>query len=248
MSDRNAATALRLLSPRAAVLGTDNPDSLQNVNTTELPNGALCWVNDPSTPGLFQLNKIPGVTRPTGAIAPASGPGFWIFILPGSGSSGPLIATDVSMALFQSTNTPSNSGANEWAKLATVSPPPPLMIGSVGPLSPWSLDANAGVYTYNGQTRLFEIAMVVTFAPTTAAAIRFRANVDIGANLIGTTNTDIYMQEEQSSAATTDFSNISVIRTGSVTAGQTVVPIFASDAANRATTIEQMVMVIRAMQ
>lgn len=246
MTDQLTPAALRLLAPRATVSGVE--DSLQNLDTTELPNGALCWVNDPSTPGLFQLNKIPGVTAPTGAVTPASGPGFWVYILPGSGSSGPLISNDATMILFQPTNTPSDSGANVWAKLATVTPPPPLMVGSTGPLGPWTLDANAGSLTYNGQTRLFEISMVTTFAPTTAAVILFKANVDVGANLIGTTNTDVYTQEEESFALTTSPSNISVLRPVSVQAGQTLIPIFASDAANRATSIISMVMTVRAMQ
>ena len=76
---QNAATALRVLSPRPLLTGGGSGDSLQNVNTTLLPNGALCLVTENST--LYRLDKTS--TSNVGTITPGSGPGRW-FPLAGS--------------------------------------------------------------------------------------------------------------------------------------------------------------------
>lgn len=77
MPDRTAATALRLLGPRAVLSGTGNSDSLQNVNTACLPSGSLCLVQENQT--LYRLDKSASdPVDPPAIIAPASGLGRWI--------------------------------------------------------------------------------------------------------------------------------------------------------------------------
>jgi hypothetical protein len=64
--------SLRVLSPRPRLLGTGDGGSLQNVNTTILPDGAVCVVLENQTLYLFVRGGDPeGVT-------PGSGPGAWV--------------------------------------------------------------------------------------------------------------------------------------------------------------------------
>jgi hypothetical protein len=72
------------------VFGFGNPDSLQNVITTDLPNGAECFVIEDRT--LYRLNKTLTVTPP-GGIQPVGGPGRWV---PDFGPTGPTGPTGTS--------------------------------------------------------------------------------------------------------------------------------------------------------
>lgn len=89
MTDRLAAVGLRLLAPCASLLGTSDPDALQNLNTTTLPDGALAWVQDQFA--LYVLNKT-STASPSGTsvVRPASGPGRWV-PASASSSSGPIL-------------------------------------------------------------------------------------------------------------------------------------------------------------
>lgn len=88
MPDRNAAVGLRVLAPRATLLGSGDSDSLQNVNTTPLPDGSLCWVGDQTA--FYVLHKD-GTDTPISPIvvAPAAGPGRWFQIPTGDGTGLP---------------------------------------------------------------------------------------------------------------------------------------------------------------
>jgi hypothetical protein len=85
MVDRAAATALRILGARARLLGPGDGNSLQNINTTNLPDGSLCWVS--ASLAYFVLHKGDSTTPPDGinVIKPSSGPGRW-FIQTNTGS------------------------------------------------------------------------------------------------------------------------------------------------------------------
>jgi hypothetical protein len=69
-----APVALCILDPRPVLLGTGRSDSLQNVNTSELPDGACCVVLETQQLYMFVLAGDPG------GIQPASGPGAWVSI------------------------------------------------------------------------------------------------------------------------------------------------------------------------
>jgi hypothetical protein len=86
VTDLNAAVGLRILAPRANLLGVHDPDSLVNVDTNILPNGCSVWVN--SSLAEFRLRKTDNSTPPDNIniVAPISGPGRWFI---NSGSVGP---------------------------------------------------------------------------------------------------------------------------------------------------------------
>ena len=91
-----SASALRLLSPRAALLGTGDGAALQNVNTTELPDGSLCWVNDQAN--LYVLSKTSTeVASGNFIVVPASGPGRWMLANNGAAAA-PVISTDFAIS------------------------------------------------------------------------------------------------------------------------------------------------------
>lgn len=85
MTDTQAAVAYRVLGPRAILNDPADGDSLRNVDTTPLPNGAACWVT--ASRAEFRLYKDDNSTPPDGTnvIQPASGPGRW-FIQVNTGS------------------------------------------------------------------------------------------------------------------------------------------------------------------
>lgn len=69
-----APPSLRILSPRAHLLGTGDGDALQNINTSELPDGACCVVLETQTLYMFVR------AGDSGGIQPGSGPGSWVAI------------------------------------------------------------------------------------------------------------------------------------------------------------------------
>jgi len=79
MTDRLASPALRILGPRARLMGTSDPDALQNLDTTLLPDGSLCWVQDQAA--VYALHRdSTAAASGTLIVAPGSGPGRW-FVL-----------------------------------------------------------------------------------------------------------------------------------------------------------------------
>lgn len=82
----------RILSDRIVAAGPSDRFSLENITTTPLPDGCLCWVNSGPGRGEWQLDRI-AVDPPDGVtvIAPISGPGRWFKKWtsgPGTGGSG----------------------------------------------------------------------------------------------------------------------------------------------------------------
>jgi hypothetical protein len=69
-----APVALRILDPRPVLLGTGREDSLQNINTSQLPDGACCMVMETQQLYMFVLAGDPA------GIQPGSGPGAWVSI------------------------------------------------------------------------------------------------------------------------------------------------------------------------
>lgn len=73
MSDRSSV-ALRIMGSRETLLGPDN--SLESINTTELDNGALCYVAEVDQH--YSLNRLATTSpSPPAVIEPAAGPGRW---------------------------------------------------------------------------------------------------------------------------------------------------------------------------
>jgi hypothetical protein len=71
---------LRILEPRAVLLGLGNPNSLQNILVDQLPDGAICYVLDQGRPHVLRKFSTAAVSSPA-VIATARGasvPGRWI--------------------------------------------------------------------------------------------------------------------------------------------------------------------------
>jgi len=170
MTDRLAATALRLLAPRANALGFDDHDSLQNVITDELPNGALCWVNKNET--LYVLKKT-STAAPIGdaIIAPLAGPGRWFALV------GALLEQFSFYAAMTSLTTEVIiSDVLKWTPLNFINPPPSWTTqdvikgaGIVEPTEFWTIGSpGPGILTYSGPSGLFlgEADVTIFTAPT----------------------------------------------------------------------------------
>lgn len=84
MSDRSSVPS-RILGACAARLGVG--DSLENINTWTLDDGALCYVTEAHL--RFELHRD-SVASPNGTtvIAPIAGPGRWVVATGGSGAQG----------------------------------------------------------------------------------------------------------------------------------------------------------------
>lgn len=73
----NTAVALRILDPKARLLGPADGDALQNLDTTDLPEGSECWVADQAAYYVLRRDSVDSPAEPI-VVAPASGPGRWI--------------------------------------------------------------------------------------------------------------------------------------------------------------------------
>jgi hypothetical protein len=93
-----SAPPLRLISSRARALGTGDFDSLENVDTTILPNGSACWVADTQTWYVLDHAAVAGPPN----ITPGNGPGFWTPL--GGGTGGGIPMPDGTLILPQGAN------------------------------------------------------------------------------------------------------------------------------------------------
>ena len=100
MTDRLADVTLRILGARKNLTGTGDGESLQNIDTTELPDGAACWVT--ASLSDFALHKYDNTTAPDNinVVRPASGPGRW-FIQANTGTTGFQVENMVGLVLPQ---------------------------------------------------------------------------------------------------------------------------------------------------
>ena len=186
-----SSVAFRHLGSRAVLFGTDDSESLQNVDTTNLDDGALCYVTNFAA--YYMLDKALS-DAPVGdvIIAPASGPGRWVFLVSAGASeiwmSMKITGSQASSNLTQSTwvNTPSGAPT-----LYTMDTPGPDL---------WTIDTSTGLVTYNGERgKWFEVTVSASIAPASSAISDFEVVPDNG-GLVGTTNDDFYAQRESSSA------------------------------------------------
>jgi len=145
MNEQTASPADRYLI-RATLAGTGDGQSLQNVNTAFLPNGAACYVI--ADEALWVLDKTATPATVTNqSLAPGSGPGCWYRFGTAEALSPPAAVVAAGFQTFgvdgnwqapSSTNAIFDSGANN--------PDPPKN---------WALTAVQSVLTYSGPTRQF---------------------------------------------------------------------------------------------
>jgi hypothetical protein len=167
MTDRLAATALRLLAPRANAEGPGDHDSLENVITDELPNGSLCWVV--ATEGLYRLDKDDNVSLalPGIVIVPLGGPGRWILLASGNSQSQLsaeifLTATDLISPNFTVTVPPPALPPGTWVP-GPSAPEGPAIYTPAPLVSPvFTYDLFAGTMTYLGPERRYLLQTYAT--------------------------------------------------------------------------------------
>jgi hypothetical protein len=233
MTDRLADTALRLLAPRATAEGFGDGDSLQNVITDELPNGALCWVN--STEGLYRLDKLSIDAAVVGVvIIPLSGPGRWILLA--SGSSLAQFSAELFL-IGTSLTTPAGPEdtiavpvAEQWVPGPAVGPgPTTIYSGLVSPVFT-GFDPFAGTLTYGGPTRRYLLQTYASIAPPTFSGnglMAITANVFRGGvnDRIGfTTNDGTEAIEANITLAPSQFQSLAAAREVELKAGDVIRP------------------------
>lgn len=211
---RSSATALRILSPVGNVLGTGDPDSLQNINTTELPDGAVCVVRGI---GIYLLDKTNTLT-PVGTtiVQPGSGTGFWVLVTQDVPVAPVLAAQSVLSTAFAPVTVTTSGGQGKWTVFPTSA-----YNGFFDPTL-WSFDATTGVLTYLGPDAMFEVTAYLSAAPSTAAIARIGLDVDINGNLVGTTTTTVETMEFQTGADTADQVSLATSWVGGIHPGNTV--------------------------
>ena len=214
---RTSAVAFRHLGARAVLLGTDNGNSLQNVNTTDLDDGCLCYVTEFAA--YYMLDKA-STSTPVGdvIVQPAAGPGRWLFLVGPDVSelwmSMKITAFQASSNLTQSTwaNTPSGAPG-----LYTMDTPGPGL---------WTIDGQTGLVTYNGQNgKWFQVTVSASIATESSEISDFEVSADNGA-FVGTTNDDFYAQRQSSTAVIDDPFSFTASKMINLSPGTIIRPIF----------------------
>jgi hypothetical protein len=212
---QNADTALRLLTPRPTLLGTGDADSLQNVNTTELPNGALCWVVSNAT--LYRLDAAStAASAPDAVIVPAAGPGRWIAL------SGNELIAEGRMSMRR------NSGDNATVVIATINvwTALPVEVGpSYFPQVPgaafWSIAPTTGVATYSGPNMIYHFNAAMNLAAGETATVVAEMALTVNNEDIGTTAIRD-LAERVAVGTTTSFEGLAIANAVALATGDTI--------------------------
>lgn len=158
MTDRLAAVALRVLATRATLHTAGDEDALENIDTTELPNGAICYVLSAQTYYKFLrtaafTSALPGDES---LITPGSGPGQWIAF---SGLNTASFSQQISLRTNGGAVVPNPStwsalpGTTEWTSQDLA-----VNAGSLFDTAFWSSTTpSSGVMTYSGPPMQFEV-------------------------------------------------------------------------------------------
>lgn len=157
MTDRLAAVAFRVLAPRATVHGPGDDDALQNIDTTELPNGALCYVASAQTYYKFlSAVTFTSAVADDSLITPASGPGQWIAVV---GLNAASLSYQISLRTNGGVTVPNPAtwsalpGTTEWTSQDLA-----VNAGSLFDTAFWAATTpSAGVLTYSGPPGAFEL-------------------------------------------------------------------------------------------
>jgi hypothetical protein len=213
MTDRIADTALRLLAPRASVLGTGDGDSLQNIDTTILANGSLCWVNANAT--LYRLDKLSvAASAPDAVIVPASGPGRWVAL-----SNNELVA-EGRMSMFRpNAATVVIATINVWVALPVEAGP--AYFPQVPGAAFWSIAPTTGVATYSGPSMIYHFKAAMNLAAGETAAIVPEMALTVNNEDIGITNARD-LSERVAVGTTTSFEGLAIANEIALAPGDTV--------------------------
>jgi hypothetical protein len=179
MTELLADPALRLLTPRPMLLGTGDADSLQNVDTTELPNGALCWVVSNAT--LYRLDAAStAASAPDAVIVPASGPGRWFAL------SGTALLAEARMSEREGAELTLVVGApNQGIWLAM---PAGAYAAQVAGAAFWTVNAATGVATYSGPPQVYQFEVSLQVACASEIITDPQISLSVNGEDLGTNN------------------------------------------------------------
>jgi hypothetical protein len=210
MTDRLADTALRLLAPRASVLGFNDSDSLQNIIVNELPNGSLCFVIENRS--FYVLDKL-STAAPLGTLVvqPLGGPGRWILMSSAGALSG----------FWQGTNVLTSPkfdilSANRWERLTSASPGQ-WSVFNLSPASGFIVDVNTGRMTYKGPPAPFEVTAALSLLissgqePAPVVPTDVEMTVDLNGALAGNT-TDVNTSQIETFDTVDAFHALTVVQ------------------------------------
>jgi len=176
---------LRHLGARAVLLGTGNGDALENINTTKLNDGALCYVTEQLAYYMLDRELALSTISPV-QVHPLAGPGTWVRIAAEAGVSGPW-ATSTATSENQ---TVTINSQNVWVNQPSNTNLYAIATG-IGAL--WSSSTTSGILTYLGPDRDFLITAHIALAATQAAAETLEMVPDLG-TLVGTGSSSIFSE------------------------------------------------------
>jgi len=215
----DGSVALRHIGSRDVLIGTGDFTSLQNVDTTELDDGCLCYVVDFAS--YYQLDKVSTAT-PVGdvIVQPASGPGRWIFFASTGASE-----DWMSMKMATGPQASSNLTQNTWVNTPAGAPGLYTM-DTPGPSPLWTIDEQTGLVTYNGLNgKWYEVTVNASISPASSAISQYEVSADNGA-FVGTTNVDPYAQRQGSTAVIDNAFSFTASKMINLAPGTIIRPIF----------------------
>ena len=181
MTDRLGAVAYRHLAARAVAQGTGNGDSLENIVTTPLNDGCLCYVVAEKAYYLLDRRST-AVPFPGFIVKPIAGPGRWILVFFGSFATEFSAETFLDVLQWGQSVIPS-APVGTWTAGNTF-PPPPDAYGATLPANGiFTADLSSGVLTYHGPPRLFECEVSANVVSTNPDIIGL--TVDVSGDRIG---------------------------------------------------------------
>lgn len=219
MSSRLAATALRLLAPRATGgVNTASGDDIANLVTTPLPPHTMVWAGDT----LLQLDKSDATTPALQAgtepviVVPNIGGGRWKAV------GGAAIAAASQMTTMTAVaQTIVTTGAAEWSVL-------PVAAAFAGFANRWfNVGTGDGVLTYSGPAARFLVAVNLSVINTAANLTQTRTVWSINGGFIGAT-TDVSFSGIQGIDNTT-VQQVTTTGIADLNPGDTIQPLFRSD-------------------
>jgi hypothetical protein len=158
MNEQNAPADLRYLI-RATRTGFGDPNSLANVNTTELPDGAMCYVI--ADRALWSLNKGSTAAGVAGAVlTPGSGPGRWFYQGASESQAPPAQMLGVGSNTYAADGNWGIASTSNFSLLSLLEP------------SLWAITALGGILTYTGAPRTFLAQANIVAQVTNADAAR----------------------------------------------------------------------------
>ena len=108
---QNSADSL-ILDPRQVATGSPAGNSLENINTNVLGDGALCYVETGAGQGEWQLQKTSTLPAGLNVVVPTAGPGRWL-LMGSAFSPVPVPSTDVEDIWVDGTNGTANGTGTE---------------------------------------------------------------------------------------------------------------------------------------